>query len=64
VRKQLLRSVQAATRTSGVSKNVTKRLGYIGNKRYLQVSISSTVTAAPPVAITAVLGNPASGPVA
>jgi hypothetical protein len=55
---------QAATRTSGVSKNVTKRLGYIGNKRYLQVSISSTVTAAPPVAITAVLGNPASGPVA
>lgn len=55
---------QAATRTSGVSKNVTKRAGYIGGKRYVQVSISSTVTAAPPIAVTAVLGNPLNGPVA
>jgi hypothetical protein len=55
---------QAATRTSGTSKNVTTRLGYIGNKRYLQASISSTVTAGPPVAITAILANPAEGPVA
>jgi hypothetical protein len=27
----------AATRTSGVSKNVTKRVGYIGTKRYVSV---------------------------
>jgi len=40
----------AATRTSGVSKNVVKRVGYIGAKRYVSASIKSTVTAAPPVA--------------
>lgn len=48
----------AATRTSGVSKNVTKRLGYSGAKRYVQMNISSTVTAATPIAVTALLHSP------
>jgi hypothetical protein len=55
----------AATRTSGVSKNVSKRLGYIGRKRYVQVSkLSSTITAATPVAATVLLGLPRHAPVA
>jgi hypothetical protein len=54
----------AATRTSGVSKNVTKRLGYIGSKRYVQPKVSSTVTAATPIAVTAVLGYPNNAPTA
>lgn len=48
----------AATRTSGVSKNVAKRVGYRGNKRYVNLSISSTVTAGTPVAINALLHSP------
>jgi hypothetical protein len=55
---------QAATRTSGVSKNVTKRLGYIGTKRYVQVNVKSTVTAATPVAVDVLLANPTNMPVA
>jgi|SRR5690349_17590056 len=52
----------AATRTSGVSKNVVKRVGYKGDKRYVNLSISSTVTAATPVAVTALLHSPTSAP--
>jgi hypothetical protein len=54
----------AATRTSGVSKNVTKRIGYIGTKRYVQCNVKSTVTAATPVSATALLHGPANAPVA
>ncbi len=36
----------AATRTSGVSKNITKRVGYIGTKRYVSCTTLQTVTAA------------------
>jgi len=54
----------AATRTSGVSKNVTKRLGYSGAKRYVQMNISSTVTAATPIAVTALLHSPNVAPTA
>jgi hypothetical protein len=55
----------AATRTSGVSKNVSKRLGYKGKKRYVQVSkMSSTVTAGPPIAATVLLSMPRHAPVA
>ena len=50
----------AAVRTSGTTKNVTKKCGYKGNKRYVNVSISSTVTAGTPIGIDAVLFNPAS----
>jgi len=45
----------AATRTSGVSKNVTKRIGYSGAKRYVQCGVKSTTTAGTPVSITALL---------
>lgn len=53
----------AATRTSGVSKNVTKRIGYKGSKRYVNVKVSSTVTAATPISVDAVLFNPNVRPV-
>ena len=52
----------AATRTSGVSKNVSKRVGYKGNQRYVNLSISSTVTAGTPVGITALLFDPIVSP--
>jgi hypothetical protein len=46
-------------RTSGVSKNFTTRLGYKGNKRYVQIAkLSSTITAATPVSVTAILHTP------
>ncbi len=48
----------AATRTSGTTKNVTKRVGYSGAKRYVQCGVKSTTTAGTPVAITAVLHTP------
>ena len=54
----------AATRTSGTSKNVVKRIGYIGGKRYVSASIKSTVTAAVPVAAHVVLTEPFLAPVA
>lgn len=53
----------ASTRTSGVSKNVVKRVGYIGTKRYVQCGVKSTTTATTPVAIVAI-GQPYSFPVA
>lgn len=34
-----------SSRTSGVSKNVTKKVAYKGGKRYCQVNVKSTVTA-------------------
>lgn len=55
----------AATRTSGVSKNVTKRIGYKGSKRYVQLAkLSSTVTAGTLVSAVAVLHSPAIAPTA
>lgn len=54
---------QASARTSGVGKFVTTRIGYKGNKRYVQLSIaSSTVTAATIVSGTAILHNPTAAP--
>lgn len=50
----------AGARTSGTTKNVTKKVGYKGSKRYVQANISSTATAGTPVSIDAVLFNPAS----
>jgi hypothetical protein len=47
-----------ATRTSAVSKNVFKRIGYSGVKRYVQCSVKSTTTAVPPVSVAALLGKP------
>ena len=60
---ELLCGLAAGTpRTSGVSKNVSKRVGYKGNQRYVNLSISSTVTAGTPVAITAILHSPIVAP--
>lgn len=45
-------------RTSGVSKNVVKKVGYRGIKRYVQLGVKSTVTAGTLVSVDAVLFNP------
>lgn len=45
-------------RTSGVSKNVTKKLGYVGNKRYVKLKVSSTITATTPISVDAILHHP------
>lgn len=50
------------TRVSGVSKNVTKQIQYLGSKRYVSGSVKSTVTAAVPVAINVLLTNPMHAP--
>lgn len=55
---------QAATRTSGVSKNVTKRVGYIGAKRYVSCTTLQTVTAAVINGANILLGAPINTPVA
>lgn len=55
---------QAATRTSGTSKNVVKRLGYKGLKRYVQCNVKSTITAGTPISAEVLLANPTSAPVA
>lgn len=51
-------------RTSGVSKNVTKRVGYIGAKRYIKAGVSSTITAGTPIGINVLRGNPRHAPAA
>jgi len=61
---EALAGVAAAVRTPGTTKNVSKRLGYKGVKRYVQCKLVSTITAAPPVSATVLLGNPDHAPVA
>lgn len=51
-------------RTSNSNKNVTKRIGYIGTKRYVSLGISSTVTAATIVSVEAIRFKPSRAPVA
>lgn len=51
-------------RTSGSNKNVSKKIGYKGTKRYVQAKIVSTITAGTPVAATVLLGHPHSAPAA
>ena len=51
-------------RTSGVGKNKTGKLGYIGNKRYLRMRIYGTGTATSIVAAQAILSNPSRRPTA
>jgi hypothetical protein len=61
---EALASVLAATpRTSGVSKNVSKRVGYKGAKRYVQAKVVPTVTAACPISVDVLLFNPNVAPV-
>lgn len=56
--------VQATARTSGVGKNFTKRVGYIGAKRYIAVKVSSTVTAGPLISADVIATAPTNAPVA
>ncbi len=54
----------AATRVDGSTENVAKRLGYIGDQRYLRVDVSSTVTAGTPVSAGFLMYNAHRAPVA
>ena len=61
---EALASLPAATpRTSGTAQNVTKRIGYKGNKRYVQVNAVQTgVTSVGCVGVTALLHSPGNAP--
>lgn len=63
---EALASIPAGTpRASGVNSRVTKRVGYRGMKRYIQLNVvSSTVTAATIISATAVLHSPEVAPTA
>jgi hypothetical protein len=51
--------VQATARTSEVGKNVSKRVGYIGNKRYVSVdAVGTGTTSVGCVSVEALLFNP------
>ena len=54
----------AATRTDGSTENVSKRIGYIGSKRYIRADVESTATAGTPISVNAVLTRAARAPVA
>jgi hypothetical protein len=51
-------------RTSNANKNVTKRIGYIGGKRYVSCNLVPTITATTPVSATVILSHPRHRPVA
>ncbi len=61
---EALASLLAATpRTAGTTKEVTKRIGYIGSKRYVSANVVQTgVTSVGCVAVTAILHNPYNAP--
>lgn len=59
---EALATLGAGTRTDGSTEKVTKRVGYIGNKRYVQVSIVNTATAGTPVSAVALLHGPEAVP--
>lgn len=57
--------IQATARTSEVGKNVSKRIGYKGSKRYVTVNtISTGTTSVGCVAVDAVMFNPSIAPTA
>jgi hypothetical protein len=53
-----------SARASGVSKLLTKRIGYIGQHRYSALKLIPTVSGAINAAVTAILGDPHYGAVA
>ncbi len=57
-------SIPAAARVSDSTKNVTKRIGYIGNKRYVKAKIVGIGTATALIAADVVLTNPLHAPAA
>ena len=61
---EALASLPAATpRTAGTTKEVTKRVGYIGNKRYVSVdAVQTGVTSVGVVGVAAILGHPSVAP--
>jgi len=61
---EALAGLAAGARASGTGKNVTKRIGYQGTKRYVQCGVKSTATAGTLVSVTAVLFDPRYGPAA
>lgn len=56
--------VEATARTSGVGKNITTKLGYVGNKRFVKIRLYGLGHATGIVAANAILSNAASAPVA
>jgi len=54
----------AAVRTDGTGDKVVKRVGYIGNKRYVRALLKSTATAGTLVGVNVIMGDPQSRPVA
>lgn len=62
---EALASLLAATpRTAGTTKEVSKRVGYKGGKRYVQLSLVQTgVTSVGAVSATALMFNPSLAPV-
>lgn len=63
---EALASLLAATpRTAGTTKEVTKRIGYKGSKRYVTVdAVQTGVTSVGCVSVVALLHNPANAPTA
>jgi hypothetical protein len=61
---EALASLPAATpRTAGTTKEVTKRIGYVGNKRYVSCDMVKTgVTSVGMVSATILLHSPYNGP--
>jgi len=60
---EALAGIAAANpRVDGTSEKVTKRIGYTGNKRYVQCSVVNTATAGTPVSAVAVLHTPEAAP--
>jgi hypothetical protein len=56
--------VQATARTSGVGKNFTKRVGYLGQKRYIAAKVVSTITAGTVISADVIAARPINSPVA
>ena len=61
---EALAGIAAGARTSGVGARVTKRIGYKGNKKFVQCGIKSTATAGTMVSITGLLHSPRYAPTA
>jgi hypothetical protein len=60
---EALASLAAGARVAGTGKEVTKRLGYVGNKRYVTVNAVQTgVTSVGVVGVAAVLHSPYNAP--
>ena len=60
---ELLVGVAAAVRVDNSTKNITKRLGYIGSKQFLKAKVSSTVTAGTPIGVNVIRSHARDMPV-